>query len=215
MENVIIMYTSASHNVPSPTDSVILRKLGRFDHCFNAFWTCPVDKSLSQESSLNLLEETCRMTWNAHVHPPWQGWPGNLSWPTCELSPGPPGHMGSEEREPSIYRSQLHGPGTISLLPSDVLQNTKGQSLGLLTVWQVPSSPPSAALGGSPGERALAASAFSVISLNSWERARCQKCLQVNSSPLSSASDFTPVSLSVFIFCGEELSVRPVNLFQV
>lgn len=130
MENVIIMYTSASHNVPSPTDSVILRKLGRFDHCFNAFWTCPVDKSLSQESNLNLLAETCRMTWNAHVHPPWQGWPGNLSWPTCELSPGPPGHMGSEEREPSIYRSQLHGPGTISLLPSDVLQNTKGQSLG-------------------------------------------------------------------------------------
>lgn len=73
----------------------------------------------------------------------------------------------------------------------------------------------SAALRGSPGKRALAASAFSVISLNSWERARCQKCLQVNSSPLSSASDFTPVTLSVFIFCWEGLSVKPVNLFQV
>lgn len=31
--------------------------------------------------------------------------------------------------------------------------------------------------------------AFSAIRLNSWERARCQKCLQVNSVSLSSTSD--------------------------
>lgn len=120
--------------------------------------------------------------------------------------------------EPCVYRSELHSTGTISLLPSDLLQNTKGQSVGppYCMAGRADSPfPPSAALGGSPGERALAASAFSVISLNSWERARCQKCWQVNSSPLSSASDFTPVTLSVFIFCWEGLSVRPVNLFQV
>lgn len=119
-----------------------------------------------------------------------------------------------------LYRSELHSTGTISLLPFDLLQNTKGQYLdppycmaGRADSTPRPSS--SAALGGSSGERALAASGFSVISLNSWERARCQKCLQVNSSPLSSASDFTPVTLSVFIFCWEGLSVKPVNLFQV
>lgn len=82
----------------------------------------------------------------------------------------------------------------------------------LLTVWPVGLAPPSGALGGST-ESALAAWAPSVISLDSWERARCQKCLQVNTWSLSSASDLPWWLKSVFILCWEGLSVRLVNLF--
>ena len=93
----------------------------------------------------------------------------------------------------------IHGSG---LHRSTALEHTHpclhliscGKAKGLISRssgWQGRSgwSHPPGALGGAPGESALAASAFSVISLDPWERARCQKCLQVNSSSLSSASD--------------------------
>lgn len=54
-------------------------------------------------------------------------------------------------------------------------------------------------LGGSRGF-ALAASAFSINSLISGERARSQKCLWVNSLSLLSASDTHWWRISVFIF---------------
>lgn len=62
-------------------------------------------------------------------------------------------------------------------------------------------------LRSSPAESALAASAFSVSSLDSWERARCQKCLQVNSLSLSSASDLTLMTYTgVYLLLGRIIS---------
>lgn len=191
-------------------------KLGGFDDLFNALWTHPVDKSLSQESSLSCSQEYA--AW--HEEPTCAQLDKN-DLATCQ---GLPVSFLKEPLDKREVRraghSQIWAPqhwgnflASISLNPS---YTTQRASLELLhTGWQVGLVPPPGALGGSPAESALAASAFSVISLNSWERAKCQKCLQVNSLSLSSASDLHWWLISVFIFCWEGLSVRSVNRFQV
>lgn len=146
---------------PLPLTQLRFRELGGFDNLFHTFWTRRIDTFMSQGSSV-----TCSQEYAA-----WHGGSTGTHLDkndlgTCQGCPVSTvqGHLDERERaraeHSQIWRPQHQGH---SFPCFHFISSYKTRRAGvwvLLTGWQVRLVPPWGLLGGSPAQRALAASAF-------------------------------------------------------